>query len=296
MIDIAPPDDISTPDPAPVLVLGKKRRIAIVGFTEHWKQAPFGQDGWHVWCMNNFHIVGGETTSGRADAWFNLHPLADSEKDTVHTEWAKTHNKVPYVTLDPFPGYPNNVVLPVSLLTAEFQTSYFTNSVSYMIAYAMHLLRPAHEEWATGRIGLDGSDLAEFDATHQPVIGIYGVDMASNSEYGPQRPSCEYFIGVARGLGYRVDIPDVSDLLKTATMYGSEAGDGAFRTRLDFRISEHKRKIAELQNARQAKANEIAQIEAMIGQFMGAVSENEYWRGAWTLGSAESTRGEKADG
>ena len=46
---------------------------------------------------------------------------------------------------------------------------------------------------------------------------MYGVDMAQDTllaaEYSEQRPSCEYFIGLAEGAGIRVDIPGGSDLL-----------------------------------------------------------------------------------
>lgn len=43
-----------------------------------------------------------------------------------------------------------------------------------------------------------------------------------NSEYGQQRPSCEYFLGVAVGRGCRVYLPKTSDLLKVRWMYGYE--------------------------------------------------------------------------
>lgn len=41
-----------------------------------------------------------------------------------------------------------------------------------------------------------------------------------NSEYGPQRPSCEFFLGVAAGLGILLTIPPTADLLKTKFLYG----------------------------------------------------------------------------
>jgi hypothetical protein len=55
-------------------------------------------------------------------------------------------------------------------------------------------------------------------------IHIYGVDMAQdvdtngNSEYGYQKPSCEYFLGVAEKYA-KVYIPDTSDLLMCAMRY-----------------------------------------------------------------------------
>ena len=41
-----------------------------------------------------------------------------------------------------------------------------------------------------------------------------------NSEYIEQRPSCEYYIGIAKGRGIKLYIPIESDLLKTRFIYG----------------------------------------------------------------------------
>ena len=43
--------------------------------------------------------------------------------------------------------------------------------------------------------------------------------MAVDTEYYWQRPSCEYFIGLARGMGITVYLPDDCDLLKTRFLY-----------------------------------------------------------------------------
>jgi hypothetical protein len=46
-----------------------------------------------------------------------------------------------------------------------------------------------------------------------------------NSEYGHQKPSCEYLIGLAEGMGIKVEIPDSSELLKCAQLYGFESNN-----------------------------------------------------------------------
>ena len=56
-------------------------------------------------------------------------------------------------------------------------------------------------------------------------IGLWGVNMAQHgiggkSEYAAQRPSCEFWIGMARGRGIQVVIPRQSDLLHTSCLYG----------------------------------------------------------------------------
>lgn len=65
---------------------------------------------------------------------------------------------------------------------------YWSSSIGYMLALAIH-------EGAT-------------------EIAVYGVDMRAAEEYAYQRPNCEYLIGLARGRGIKVHIPDVSPLCK----------------------------------------------------------------------------------
>jgi hypothetical protein len=43
-----------------------------------------------------------------------------------------------------------------------------------------------------------------------------------NSEYASQRPSCEFFLGIAVGRGIKIHLPKTSDLLKVRWMYGYE--------------------------------------------------------------------------
>ena len=56
------------------------------------------------------------------------------------------------------------------------------------------------------------------------AIHLYGVDMTQDTEYELQRPSVEFLLGVAHGRGITVVVPSVSDLLKTAYLYGYEEG------------------------------------------------------------------------
>ena len=39
------------------------------------------------------------------------------------------------------------------------------------------------------------------------IIHVYGVDMAVCGEYEQQRPSCEFFCGIAKGKGIELYIP-----------------------------------------------------------------------------------------
>ena len=57
------------------------------------------------------------------------------------------------------------------------------------------------------------------------TIGLCGVDIAldgvtGETEYAHQRPSVEYYIGLAEGRGIEIVIPEVSELLRCGYLYG----------------------------------------------------------------------------
>jgi len=90
------------------------------------------------------------------------------------------------------------------MFTIEPRTKPFLVSTpAYMLAFAL-LSQPALRE-----------------------IHLFGVDMTIDSEYEIQRPSCEFFLGVAHGRGIRVVLTEQSDLLKTRFLYGYDERDRA---------------------------------------------------------------------
>ncbi|NMD04081.1 MAG: hypothetical protein GYA71_12470, partial [Bacteroidales bacterium] len=74
--------------------------------------------------------------------------------------------------------------------------AYFTNSISYMIAYAIY---KGYEK-----------------------IELYGVDMSARDEYINQRGSVMYWIGFARAKGIEVNL--ASGIDKPCFLYGYEPG------------------------------------------------------------------------
>ena len=83
---------------------------------------------------------------------------------------------------------------PLNEIVKEFDCAYFTNSISYMIAYAIY---KGYEE-----------------------INIYGVDMTGRDEYINQRGSVMYWIGYARAKGITVNLS--SEVDKPCFLYGYE--------------------------------------------------------------------------
>jgi hypothetical protein len=155
--------------------------------------------------------------------------------------------------------------------------TYFTNSISWMLAYAI-----AQVEWAVG----DGAE-----------IGIYGVDMAVGGsvggEYAFQRPSCEYFIGVARGMGIDVTIAPASDLLKAADVYGEP--ENPLRVKLEDRKTEMAERREQAIKERDGALAHARQMDSLVDQIQGADDTCNYILGAWFTPRNDGSQGRAAN-
>lgn len=118
----------------------------------------------------------------------------------------------------------------------------------------------------------------------QPVIGLqtdtktFIADgfASHNSEYHHQRPSCEYFLGIAVGLGIKIYMPPESDLLKTRFLYG-------FQEPLS---SEWDAKCTNMIKAMKQRQAQAAQQQDMalrtVEQYSGAIRSAEELRKVWS--------------
>jgi hypothetical protein len=197
------------------------RQVAILGFADTYALAPIEDASVEVWAINELHRY-----LPRWDRWFELHSreafeIKGNRDQDAHVKWLQSQPGVeqpghrPIFMRELFADIPAGVVLPLEWLSdrlfARFgQPPYFTSSIGYMLAMAI----------AEGRdenfvpVG-DGSDAIGS-------IGVFGIDLASDTEYGEQRPNAEYFIGLARGLGIHVHIAKGSALLRGDHLYGFE--------------------------------------------------------------------------
>lgn len=220
------------------------KKIAIVGFTNSRKLTPFDDPSWEVWGLNNLHKY---PDLGTFHRWFDLHPVADIRRDEAHAAWLKS-TPLPVYVWEPQEDWPTSLAFPKQEVLSRAGRRYFTNSISWMIGLA--LLEGATE------------------------IGLYGIDMAQTGEYSAQRPSCEWIIGLAEGLGVKVTIPDTSDLLKSSVLYGAE-DDSALRLKLEDRMRELQQRLAETEQQRD-------QAAAMTYHIQGAIEDLNYVLGVWT--------------
>lgn len=225
------------------------RTVYIVGFAPSWEETPWGEPDAAYWGMNNLHIVK-DAAKKPWTAWYQLHDIDEHHPDDApqHIGWLNAQD-FPVVMFDKHMDerVDNATPYPEKEITERFG-EYFTNSVSWMIAAAI--------------------------AEGFEKIAVYGVDMAQDSEYGHQRPSCEYFLGWAKGLGIDLEIAKTSDLLSSPFLYGLEDG-GPMRRKFEARLKE-------LTERRETIAGQMQQAQLQIANLDGALEDTRYYLRAWS--------------
>jgi hypothetical protein len=223
----------------------RKWKVAICGYAPSSRDlAPYDDDSYEIWGVNELYML-----NKRIDVLFEMHHykfLTAKERNPNHLKWLQ-NAKIPIIMLQHYNDIPTSVPYPLGEIEKKFGT-YWTNSISYMIALAVHL--------------------------NFKQIDIYGIDMATqnqnNGEYSMQRPSVEYFIGVAQGAGIKVVIPPQCDLLKTQFRYGY---DQEMITAWNLKMIARKKELAQRkQGYQKAAENQIAAMH----QMMGAIDNMNY--------------------
>jgi hypothetical protein len=189
-------------------------KIALIGSAPSSVMlAPYADTTWTIWGCS----PGAAFSVKRADAWFEIHPLADAQVFTAdYVEWLRRFAGKIYVT-EPTPSLPQSEVYPREALVEKYGPYFFTSSLSWMFAFALE--QPGIEE-----------------------IGLWGVDMSATEEYSQQRPGCHYFMTIAKARGIKVTVPPESDLMQPPMQYGFSTASPMYRklrarkTELDRRI------------------------------------------------------------
>jgi hypothetical protein len=236
------------------LVVGGKRKICIVGFAPGRENAPYGDKSFEFWALNEMHMA---PEVKKIDVLFELHDykwIKEGKRSPGHLKWLQKAT-VPVMMQKHFPDIPNSIPFPRKRLEEKFG-AYFTNTISWEIALATD-------------IGVD-------------EIHIYGVNMATDIEYQSQRPSCEYYIGIARGRGIEVYVPPESDLLKCFYQYGFEDGELSIMAQRLKRLEEEQEAKWKMHNQQVELHNiEKYRSEGARGAFAQVQKAFVYPHGSW---------------
>lgn len=153
--------------------------IILIGKAPGWEDAPEEGETWGVNDLFMRRPVKLIFELHDIEKYWDTYPLLREEIATINDK------KLPVIMLKKYDRVPTSIPFPYD----EMPFQYFSNSIAYMIAYAIH------------------KEATEID--------IFGVQMATREEYIRQRPCCEFWLGYAMAKGIKVNINRPSQLLNT---------------------------------------------------------------------------------
>ena len=250
------------------------RRIALIGSApSSVAKAPYEDASWELHGCSPGAIV----HMKRITRFYEMHAFKDPnpchEINYVKRLAALT---VPVYMVHPTPEVPASVAYPKEQVLdfvwghvedlhgrkrpARFNPNDFTSSLAWMLALAIVEL--------SGEPG-------------QNEIGLWGVDMSAQEEYGGQRDGCLSLIHIAKSIGIRVTLPPESDLIRSAPLYGYQEFDHSW-------IKHHERE-KEI-SGRLGDARRRAQAAIEETRFLeGALDSNTYEARTW-IGDGQALR------
>src|SRR3990172_5860996 len=188
------------------------KAVAVCGTGEGWQLLP-KSTGRTIYCLNDFVRI--EKYQVQPDVLFIMDVLSEKPQivsglDNLGDMVARINAmKVPLIAPFKYAEIPLSQAFPLKECVKEFGLPYFSNTICYMIAYA--LLQGAEE------------------------IDTYGVNQAGSMEYNLEKPAVEYWLGIAAGRGVKVTIHgDKSLLLSNRARYGGDVMYGYNQTYEQF--------------------------------------------------------------
>ena len=148
-------------------------------YAPEYKDVPKGVE---VWGVNN------SIFDRKMDKCFYLHyPEDTAEYREIRLEG--NAKEITIVCQDKLVGWDKQEKYPFSDIVKKYGVGYFSNSIAFMIAYAMY------------------NDFKE--------IHIWGAPLDSQAEYIFEKAGVEYWIGYAMGLGVKVVVHGLSTIMRT---------------------------------------------------------------------------------
>lgn len=258
------------------------RGVCLIGFANSKDVVPWDRPDTDMVGLNELWSWWDETQAARAKAgkpavpwshWFEVHPdwaIGATKREGIdnakHWEWLRQQQPGrPIFMQRKRPEVPASVPFPINELYARFAAKmpalrnrpvYLTSSIGMMLMWAI----------AQGR---DADFRPDGSGQHYNWIGLYGIDLAGDTEYYDQRPNAEFFTGFAAAVGIEVEIPSESAMLRGAFVYAYEEPPGS-----DGPLSAEflQKQIATL-GAEMAKHNaEVARLETEAAKHRAIVN------------------------
>lgn len=208
--------------------MNPSQSVAIIGFSSWTLPYAKASKADEIWTMNHHYMLDLENQrKGEPSVFpkpitrlFELHRpewflRKEDTASKAYWEWLRKPQPFPIYTQQEMNEVPASIEFPLEdvseallghrLRFGERAEEYYTSSVAYMLALAIY--------------------------ENIPKIEIYGVEMASDTEYRWQRPGAEFWIGLAIGRGITVQLHPDSHLCNS-WLYAYEAVPHIQSTRL----------------------------------------------------------------
>jgi hypothetical protein len=154
-------------------------KVAVIGLAASQADAPWDDPEWEKW---------GLAWDGNWPKFSRTFEMHDDFSDgQAHGYVDALAHRTRLYMQEQYPQVPGCTRYPFEAV-AQSVSDYWVSSISYVLSLAIH----------------EGAE----------EIGLWGVDMDPGSDYFYQKANCEYLIGLARGRGIKVHIPDSSPLCK----------------------------------------------------------------------------------
>ena len=156
----------------------KGKKIAIVAQGPGFEKCPFDKETWGL----NMGLM----RMKRVDRIFMMDPIEDKTavkngEFTVEQIIKKCNDeKIPMVSAYPYPSAETLEPYPIHEIVDGLGSDYFSNTIAYMIAYAIY--------------------------TGVESIDLWGVNQATHSEYMYHKGCVEFWIGMAVGMGVNIAV------------------------------------------------------------------------------------------
>lgn len=221
------------------------KNIALLGSApSSLKLAPYKDEEWMIWgCSPAVYGV-----APRCEEWFEVHRYEPGQTwfSPEYCNFLRNFAGPVWVS-KVVPEIPHARRVPIEALAQEWGPYMWTSTVAYMLALAI--------------------------AEKPEAIGLWGIDMAANEEYGRQRPACQYLAYEAARRGIKVVVPPESDLLMPFGPYGFIEQTNHY---LKFRA--RKQELTERRNAAQQGLEHAARDIHFIN---GSLDDIEYAMEMW---------------
>ena len=182
-------------------------KIAVVGTAPYFEKAPFSDKSWRKWTIAGCYNPDEEKRNNAIERIYEIHPLSTleitCEPRKGFIEFAKNLGSSFIIQEESKKRYPNATVFDhQKYIEKHGHKRYFTSSVAWMLAEAIEELENSQDE--------------------EKVIGIWGVNMATDSEYCYQKPGCFALMAYAEAKGIKITGNKDSELFVEMPIYGIE--------------------------------------------------------------------------